>query len=109
MIGSEVSKVTARRKIASTIWHTKNQKLNIIIGTQNLNMNGDAQAKVVAHNLCMDAVKYHGDTCSIGILGTQGGPKVDLTHQSQKAGTITWTNIKSGKPAIAFDFSLLDP
>ncbi|KAI9699261.1 MAG: hypothetical protein M1836_002871 [Candelina mexicana] len=109
VIGSEVSKVKARRKVGSTIWHTPNQRLDIITGMQNFNMNGDVASKDIAYKLCLDAVKYHGDTCTVGMFGTGNTPTLVLQHQSQKAGTVTWTDIKTGKSAIAFDFSLLDP
>ena len=59
-----------RRKIAATIWHTPNQKVNIYTGVVDLGMNSTADAKQVAFGLSMDAVNYLGETCLVGISGT---------------------------------------
>lgn len=108
MWGAELVGVMARRKIAQTIWHTPNQKLNIYTGVVNLGMESTPAAKAVAFGLCVDAVNYLGETCLVGISGTGNGLHPTFQHESQKPGTVTF-NDKSGKPAIAFDFSLYDP
>ncbi len=106
--GVEDTGVLARRKIAATIWHTPNQRLNIYTGVVNLGMESTPAAKKEAYGLCLDAVNYLGETCLVKISGTGNGLHPTFQHESQKPGTVTFYD-KKGKDAIAFDFSLYDP
>ena len=106
--GAEEEKLLARRKIAQTIWHTSNQRLNIYTGVVNLGMDNTADAKKEAYSLCLDAVNYLGETWLVGISGTISSLHPTFQHESQKPGTVTFRT-KEGKDAIAFDFSLYDP
>ena len=71
-------------------------------------MDSTAAAKTEAFGLCKDAVNYLGETCLVGISGTGNGLHPTFQHESQKPGTVTFSD-KGGKPAIAFDFSLYNP
>ncbi len=66
----ELPDVRARRKIAAAIWHTPNQKLDILAMVVNLGMDSTVEAKTEAHSLCVQAVKHLGETRLIGISGT---------------------------------------
>lgn len=105
----EIPEVTARRKIAATIWHTPNQKLDIYTMVVNLGMDSTVEAKTEAHSLCVQAVNYLGETCLIGISGTISSLHPTFQHESQKPGTVTWFDHITGDNVIAFDFSLYDP
>lgn len=98
----------ARRKIAATIWHTPNEKLDIYTGVVKLGMTSTADPKEEAFGLCTNAVRHLGEACLGGSSGTGNGLHPTFQHESQKPGTVTFTD-QDGNLAIVFDFSLYDP
>lgn len=101
LFGAELVNMLARKKIASTIWHT-DYRLTIVTAVFNYALDSSPDAKKVAFGLCKDAVIHLSKTCFTGIN--------DNTKQreSQKPGSVTFSD-DNKKPQIKFDFSLVNP
>ncbi|KAI9717785.1 MAG: hypothetical protein M1812_004514 [Candelaria pacifica] len=106
IIGSWHGQITARRKIAQTIWHVSSNKVGIYTALINYALKGNKENHKLAMDLCKLSVDKVGSQCVLGIgaiPSTTGDP--NIVHQAQKAATATWLDAKSNLPAIAFEYS----